>query len=166
MNLRPNGDEGFLFYSPLLVGEGLGVRLLKFIQTSRGKIHAVVGGEGDPLILVHGLGDVNTWQTWAKNLDALAMVARVYALELLGYGESEEPQETLDAAGHAEVIRELMEREEIQRASFAGLSWGGLVVQDLATKYPEHVDKLILVDSLFDSSEEGLAHLRKFERRR
>lgn len=149
----------------------------KFIETSRGKIHAVVGGDdprlldpaergpggSDALLLVHGFGDTNTWQTWVKNVDALSMSARVYALELLGYGESDTPAETLDAQGHAEVVLELMEREGIRRADLIGLSWGGQVVQEIAIRKPERVNKLVLVDSLFDSSEEGLAHLAKIQ---
>src|SRR5581483_10394085 len=144
----------------------MGVRLLlefKFIQTPFGKIHAVVGGEGEPLILVHGFGEVNTWQTWVKNVDALSMIARVYALELLGYGESDKPNEPMDADGHANVLRAFMDTEGMQRASFGGLSWGGEVVQRVAMNNPERVDKLILVDSLFDSSEEGLARLGKIQ---
>lgn len=135
----------------------------KFIQTSQGKLHAVVGGEGTALILVHGFGDSNTWETWVKNVDALSMIARVYALELLGYGESDKPDETLDAAQHAQVIIELMAQEKIERASFVGLSWGGQVVQEIATRYPDRVDRIVLVDSLFDSTEEGLAHLAKIQ---
>ena len=160
------------------------MRLLeyKFIQTSKGRIHAVVGGdnaatrnrdstrtvrvdamEGDALILVHGFGDSNSWQTWVKNVDALSMIARVYALELFGYGESDPLAEALDAEGHAEVIREIMKVEEIRRASFVGLSWGGQVVQHIAEHFPERVEKIVLVDSLFDSSEQGLAHLAKIQ---
>lgn len=135
----------------------------KFIQTSHGKIHAVVGGEGDALILVHGFGESNSWQTWVKNVDALSMVARVYALELLGYGESEEPKETLYIEGHASTIVELMDAEKIERANFVGLSWGGQVVQHIAENFSERVEKIVLVDSLFDSSEEGLAHLAKIQ---
>src|SRR4051794_34843025 len=94
----------------------------KFIETSQGKLHTVVGGEGQPLILIHGFGDSNSWQTWVKNVDALSMIARVYAVELLGYGESQEPKKSLDASGHAQVLLELMEQESIKQASFIGLS--------------------------------------------
>jgi pimeloyl-ACP methyl ester carboxylesterase len=135
----------------------------KFIQTSQGKLHAVVGGEGAPLILVHGFGDSNTWQTWVKNVDALSMVARVYALELMGYGESDKPLETPDAEEHARILEEVLRAEGIEHASFAGLSWGGQVVQAFAIHHPEQVEKLVLVDSLFDSGEEGLAQLAKIQ---
>lgn len=135
----------------------------KFIPTSFGKIHAVVGGEGPALILVHGFGDSNTWQTWVKNVDALSMLARVYAVELLGYGESDQPKEALDTAEHAASLVELMKAQEIARASLIGLSWGGQIVQGIAERYPERVDKLVLVDSLFDSTEPGLAQLAKIQ---
>jgi pimeloyl-ACP methyl ester carboxylesterase len=135
----------------------------KFIETSFGKIHAVVGGEGNALILVHGFGETNSWQTWVKNVDALSMVARVYAVELLGYGESDPPKEMPDALEHAQVLLQVMNLENIKRASFVGLSWGGQVAQHFAMKYPERIEKLILADSLFDSSEEGLAHLARIQ---
>jgi pimeloyl-ACP methyl ester carboxylesterase len=136
-------------------------KMLEFrrIKTSRGTIHAVVGGEGEPLILVHGYGENNSWRTWERNVDALSMVARVYALDLPGYGESDGLEEARDSEGQANAIRELMEAEEIERTSMAGLSWGGEIVQNFAMRWPERVRKLVLVDSLFDSSEEGLARL-------
>lgn len=141
------------------------MRLLeyKFIQTSFGQVHAVVGGEGDALILVHGFGESNSWQTWVRNVDALSMAARVFAVELLGYGESVKPDTSLEIAEHVQVLKELLDTEGIARAHFAGLSWGGQVAQEFAMNYPERVEKLILVDSLFDSSEQGLAQLAKIQ---
>lgn len=163
MNLRPNMGWRFFIFLCALASRCEQMLEYKFIQTSRGKIRAVVGGGGKALILVHGFDESNSWQTWMKNVDALSMVARVYALELLGYGESEEPNETLYFDGHAKVIIELMDVEKIQRASFVGLSWGGQVVQHIAENFPERVEKIVLVDSLFESDEQGLAQLAKIQ---
>jgi pimeloyl-ACP methyl ester carboxylesterase len=69
----------------------------------------VVGGEGDALMLAHGFGDINTWRTWERNVDALSINFRVYALELLGYGESDEPAPRLDALGQATALVQLLE---------------------------------------------------------
>jgi pimeloyl-ACP methyl ester carboxylesterase len=135
----------------------------RFIPTSYGRIHAVVGGEGDALLLVHGFGESNTWRTWGKNVDALSLVRRVYALELPGYGESDKPAESLDMAGHVRALLEVMDAEQLRQASFIGLSWGGQVAQEFAIAHPERVDRLVLADALFDSTEEGLAHLAKIQ---
>lgn len=166
----PIGMKAFLFSghgsletNALGVGSKIQMLEFKFITTSFGRIHVVVGGEGPALILVHGFGDSNTWQTWVKNVDALSMIARVYAVELLGYGESDKPEETLDTEGHVGSLVELMTVEGLAEASFIGLSWGGQVVQEIAGRYPARVDKLVLVDSLFDSTEPGLAHLAKIQ---
>jgi pimeloyl-ACP methyl ester carboxylesterase len=64
---------------------------------------------------------------------------------------------------HAHILRELLTREGIAQASWIGLSWGGQVVQVLAEQDPERVDKVVLVDSLFDAGEEGLAQLAKIQ---
>lgn len=131
----------------------------KFVETPFGRVHTVVGGEGPPLFLVHGFGDANNWQTWVRNVDALAQVARVYAVELPGYGQSDPPSDSLDLQGQARVLSALLKAEGFAHAGFAGVSWGGEVVQQLAIDVPDSVDRLVLVDSLFDSSEPGLAHL-------
>lgn len=82
---------------------------------------------------------------------------------IVGYGESDKLEEMLDAEAHAKILVEMMNIEGVERASFVGLSWGGQVVQEFAIKYPEQVEKIVLVDSLFDSSEEGLGHLAKIQ---
>jgi pimeloyl-ACP methyl ester carboxylesterase len=131
----------------------------RFIQTPSGRFHAVVGGEGERLFLVHGYGEVNTWRTWERNVDALAKNFQVYALELLGYGESDGPR--LDAEGQANALVQLLDADKISGASFMGLSWGGEIVQHLALDMPERVNKVVLVDSVFDSSKAGLVRLGK-----
>lgn len=149
-----------------------------FIATPSGTFHARVTGAGDPssfdyrsgdsgqsaVLLIHGYSpDVNSWRTWEKNTDALAAHCRVYALDLLGYGESAKPEPRLDARGEAKALIELLDVENIARASLVGLSWGGMVAQIIAGTAPARVDKLVLVDSSYDGSERGIARLKKIE---
>lgn len=135
----------------------------RFVQTPAGRIHAVVGGEGEAIVLVHGFGDTNTWQTWERNVDSLSMHRRVYALELPGYGESDKAEPPLDAKGQGQAVVALLDAEKIERADFVGLSWGGEIVQGIAMNFPERVNRLVLVDSMFDSSSEGLARLGRIQ---
>src|SRR5271165_6449807 len=56
------------------------------------KMHYLVGGSGRPLLLVHGLG--SRGEDWANLIPQLINGGnRVYALDLLGYGDSEQPQD-------------------------------------------------------------------------
>src|SRR5574337_1304328 len=113
-----------------------------FIQTPSGKFHAQVAGAGDAVLLIHGRStEFNSWRTWEKNIAALAAHNRVYALDLLGYGESDKPEPELDARGQARALVELLDAEKIARASLVGLSWGGTIAQIIATTEPQRVDK-------------------------
>jgi pimeloyl-ACP methyl ester carboxylesterase len=54
------------------------------------KIHAVVGGDGPPLVLLHGFPQ--TWWEWHKIMPILAEQHTVVALDLRGAGHSDSPQ--------------------------------------------------------------------------
>jgi pimeloyl-ACP methyl ester carboxylesterase len=116
------------------------------IETSLGEIHAHVAGQGPAILLAHGYHPDNDWQVWQKNVEALAAVGfQVYALDLPGYGRSggerrEHPQQ-------AQALLELMDAEGIGAAILGGVSWGGMIVLEVALSAPERVEGLILVDS-------------------
>jgi pimeloyl-ACP methyl ester carboxylesterase len=136
------------------------MRESKFIQTPSGRFHAMVAGAGEPVILVHGSSvEFNSWRTWERNIDALAENFRVYSLDLLGYGESDKVSAHRDTLAEALALRQLLDAEHLPRTHFIGLSWGGQIVQNIALDAPERVNKLVLVDSAFDSSAEGLQRL-------
>ncbi|MCL7454214.1 MAG: alpha/beta fold hydrolase [Anaerolineae bacterium] len=118
----------------------------KTIETGLGAIHAHVEGSGPAIILVHGYHPENTWRVWENNLAALAeMGFAVYALDLIGYGQSGGQQ--LDHTQQAQAILDLMDSEQLDTAILGGVSWGGLVALELALQAPERVSGLILVDS-------------------
>ena len=132
----------------------------KFIRTRSGKFHAMVDGAGSPVLLIHGYSvELNSWRTWERNIAALAAQQRVYALDLLGYGESDKPKPLPDARSQAKALIELLDAEEINRTSLIGLSWGGMIAQMIVGSAPQRVDKLVLVDSGHDASEAGTQRL-------
>lgn len=125
----------------------------RFISTSFGKIHAQVAGTGEAVVLIHGYSpQLNSWRTWHKNIEALAQHHRVYALDLLGYGESDKPQPHPDVSVEARALGELLDAEKIARTALIGLSWGGAIAQRLAARAPTRVSKLVLVDSASDTA--------------
>ncbi len=123
-----------------------------FIPTAFGKIHAQVAGSGQPVLLIHGYSTRdNSWRTWDKNIQALAQKFRVYAFDLLGYGESDQPEPRLDAPAEAKALMELLDADALRaaRVDLVGLSWGGLIAQAIAETVPDRVTKLVLVDSAY-----------------
>ncbi len=134
----------------------------KFIPTSFGKFHAQVAGAGEPVLLIHGYSTRdNSWRTWDKNIAAIAEKFRVYALDLLGYGEADKPEPRLDAAGEAHALVQLLDADKLGRVNLVGLSWGGLIAQTIAETVPERMDRLVLVDSAYGEDQASVAALNK-----
>src|SRR5271157_3264136 len=61
----------------------------RYVQLGPYRIHCFIGGTGEPLVLVHGLG--GRALDFAPLMLALAREHRVFALDLLGYGSSDRP---------------------------------------------------------------------------
>ena len=102
-------------------------------------------GEGPPLVLAHGvLGDSRTWR---PQLAGLAGELTVVAWDEPGAGRSSEPQEPFELADYADALAGLIEVLGLGPAAVAGMSWGGIVAQELYRRRPELVAGLILADT-------------------
>lgn len=124
----------------------------KWIETRLGRIHAHTQGSGPAVLLLHGRHPDNNWQVWEYNIDALAGAGfTVYALDLLGYGQSDRQAEqggqVPDHSQHASMLLDLMDAEALTTAIVGGVSWGGMIALELALTAPDRVAGLILVDS-------------------
>jgi pimeloyl-ACP methyl ester carboxylesterase len=111
------------------------------------KIHYFCGGEGPPLVLVHGLGSSAAVEFYF-NLEPLAARHHVLAIDLPGFGRSEKPALAYTIDVFVKAVRDLMRSERVERAGVIGVSMGGRVALGLALEAPEMVDRLVLVDAL------------------
>lgn len=110
------------------------------------KVHFVSGGQGKPLVLVHGLAGRS--EDWFALIPLLIHDGyRVYALDLLGYGQSARPDADYSISFEENVVREFMDSQKLTQADVAGWSMGGWISLKFAADYPERVHKLILLDS-------------------
>ena len=93
-----------------------------------------IGGSGDPLVLIHGLGD--SWNTWLPVLDALERRHRVLALDLPGFGDA--PPLPAGVAPTVSALADHVEREMdaagFETAHLAGNSMGGWISLELARR--------------------------------
>jgi esterase len=107
------------------------------------QLHYQSLGEGQPLILIHGLfGSANNWSTIAKHF---AQTHQVISVDLRNHGRSphHESQTYIDMA---DDLIELCNTLNLDSLDLLGHSLGGKVAMQFATQYPERMDKLIVVD--------------------
>jgi pimeloyl-ACP methyl ester carboxylesterase len=110
-----------------------------------GRIGYLAGGEGPPLVLVHGLGGSAT--NWCELAPLLARRHRLLIPDLPGHGRSEPLPGLSGLEPFADRIAAVMEREGMRRAPVVGHSLGGLVVLRLALRRPGLVSAVVLAGS-------------------
>src|SRR5206468_473135 len=100
-------------------------------------------GRGDPLVLIHGLGDDH--RAWRRAVPDLMLRHRVVLYDLRGHGETTlgRPDGSLRQLGGDLVA--LLDALEIERARIAGFSLGGTVAMRTAIDHPDRVSALALV---------------------
>ena len=102
-----------------------------------------VGGDGPPVILIHGLGAAAT--NWTELAPLLARRRTVLAPDLPGHGHSEPLDEVRGLTSYAEHVGRLAERLGLLPAAVVGHSLGGVVSLRLAAARPADVRALALV---------------------
>ena len=114
----------------------------EYVKAVTGPVHMVdFGGNGESIVLVHGLGGSTT--NWIAVADGLARHGRVLALDLPGFGLSP-PGRDFRLETHREAIENFIELEGAP-ATLIGNSTGGLLSQMVAGHRPDLVDRLVLV---------------------
>ncbi len=121
----------------------------KWIDTSAGKIFARVGGDGPPLLLLHGYAQTNVM--WHRVAPRLAERFTLVLADLPGYGWSAVPESGADHAPYdkrsmAKAMIEVMEKIGFARFNLAGHDRGGRVAYRLALDHPGRLSKLAVLD--------------------
>jgi haloacetate dehalogenase len=122
---------------------------LETIDVGGIEVRARVGGEGPPLLLLHG--NPQTHVMWHRVAPALASGFTVVAPDLRGYGRTSKPPSVPDHGSYSKrTMGEdqigLMSRLGFDRFSIAGHDRGGRVGYRLALDHPEVVERLAVLD--------------------
>jgi len=106
------------------------------------------GGEGAPLVLLHGLAsNARIWDGVARHLAGAGL--RVLALDQRGHGESEQPAAGYDFATVCRDLEAALHALGVRRPTLAGHSWGANVALQFAAERAGAVAGLALVDGGF-----------------
>ena len=119
--------------------EGFEERELEWHGT---RLSYAVGGDGPPLVLVHGLG--GTIENWRALAPPLAACHRVLVPDLPGHGRSAPLPEARHVDALAEAVLGIADAEEMRSAVWVGHSLGGVVGLRAAVLRPEAVRGLVL----------------------
>jgi haloacetate dehalogenase len=119
------------------------------LPSSRGAVHAMVGGSGPPVLLLHGYPQSHLM--WRAVAPLLADRHTVVATDLAGYGASFRPAPAPDHQPHGKRAMaldqiEAMEALGFDRFSVAGHDRGGRVAYRMALDRPDRVDRLAVLD--------------------
>jgi haloacetate dehalogenase len=119
------------------------------LPTERGAIHAMVGGEGRPLLLLHGYPQ--THLMWHACAPLLAEHFTVVVTDLSGYGDSLRPAPTSDHVPHSKRALALDQVQAMaslghERFAVAGHDRGGRVAYRMALDHAERVTALAVLD--------------------
>jgi hypothetical protein len=108
------------------------------------QIHYVIGGQGDPVVLLHGWPE--TWYSWHHVMPALAPNYTVIAPDLPGLGDSSKPATGYDGKTVADVIHQLVTQLGFKTIFLVGHDIGTQVAYSYASVYPTEVRKLVVME--------------------
>ena len=114
----------------------------RYIDTGEVRLHAVIGGDGPPLLLVHGWP--GSWYYWRLVMPALAREFEVVAVDQRGIGLSDKPDDGSDTGTLADDVVALMEALGHKRFAVVGVDTGMLISYAVAADHPDRVERLVV----------------------
>ncbi|MFK8331323.1 alpha/beta fold hydrolase [Pseudomonas sp. BJa5] len=108
-------------------------------------LHYEEYGQGEPLVLLHGLG--SSTRDWEMQVPDLARHYRVILMDIRGHGRSDKPRERYSIASFSADLLALLEQLQTGPVHLVGLSMGGMVGFQFAVDHPEWLRSLCIVNS-------------------
>jgi pimeloyl-ACP methyl ester carboxylesterase len=108
------------------------------------QMHYVIGGQGDPIVLLHGWPE--TWYAWRHVMPALAKNYTVIAPDLRGLGDSSKPPTGYDGKTVAEDIHQLVTQLGFRTIFLVGHDIGSFVAYPYAAAHPSEVKRLVIME--------------------
>ena len=118
----------------------------KFVDINGIKICYQIHGHGIPVVLIHGFGSKK--ESFMAQIPVLSQKFKIISFDNRGSGKSERPDFLYTMEMFVDDIKGLLDYLKINKAHLIGLSLGGMIALTFVLKYPERVEKLILINTL------------------
>lgn len=113
-----------------------------FLDTADGQIHYRIGGEGEPLLLLHM--NPRSSDEYRELMPILGQHHQVIAMDAMGFGDSDKPPRMYTIYDYATTVMALLDELGIQTTNILGNHTGAFIAGEVTAAYPERVNKLIL----------------------
>ena len=119
----------------------------KYVEVNGIKLHTIILGSGEPIILLHGFPDF--WYGWKYVMLGLREGFKLIVPDTRGINLSDKPEgvENYDIDLLANDIIELSKKLNLGKFTLVGHDWGGVIAYYFAFKYPDLLKKLIICNS-------------------
>ncbi|WP_428773933.1 alpha/beta fold hydrolase [Vibrio sp.] len=110
-------------------------------------------GDGETVIFIHGVGLDKSM--WGGQVAGLQQHFHIIGYDMLGHGESPDPQEDSTIEAYADQLESLISELNLAKPiTVVGFSMGGLVARAFALKYTHRIDRLVILNSVFNRTED------------
>jgi len=137
-------DIGSVSQAPQLPAGFTDTFTSRYVEAGEVRLHAVIGGDGPPLLLVHGWPE--TWYAWRLLMPELARDFQVIAVDQRGIGLSDKPEDGYDTGTLAGDLIALMDALGHDRFAVAGHDTGFAIGYALAADHPDRVARVALAE--------------------
>ena len=116
------------------------------LEVSGLRVNQAIAGEGLPVLMLHGWG-ANIGLVWPLAERLATMGYRVYALDLPGFGESDNPPMVWSVNDYVNFVLTYLDFHHLDKVYLFGHSFGGRLGLVLGAEHPERLIKMALADS-------------------
>jgi len=116
-------------------------------------LHYLEAGEGQPLVLVHGIGQ--SLYTWRKNFEELSRHFHVYAIDLPGHGFSGKPQISYSVEEFALALEAFLNAMRLERAHFCVFGESAIYLLDFVIHNPKRSGRVVLLSPITSEGSKG-----------
>ncbi len=117
----------------------------EYISYKNIQIAFTVEGKGETIVLLHGFLESST--IWKNVVSAFKETHQIIAIDLLGHGKTEKLGYIHSMETMAETVHAVLSELKVEKASIIGHSMGGYVALAFAEKFPQRLEKLVLLNS-------------------
>lgn len=113
-----------------------------FVEVAETKLRLLRGGQGEPLLILHGAGGNRGWLQYAQSL---SQRFQVYIPDHPGFGKSDQPEWIATVPDLACFYLWALEDLGLSRVRVMGFSMGGWLAAEMAVLCPQLFERLVLV---------------------